>query len=43
MLIFFYEVSRALAAVEGAILLVDVSQGIQAQTVANLEIAQNKV
>lgn len=32
---FSYEVSRALEAVEGAILLVDVTQGIQAQTLAN--------
>lgn len=32
---FSYEVSRALAAVEGAILLVDASQGIQAQTLAH--------
>ncbi len=37
---FSYEVSRALAAVEGAILLVDVSQGIQAQTLVNLRLAQ---
>jgi len=37
---FSYEVSRALAAVEGAILLVDVSQGIQAQTLANFENAK---
>ncbi len=34
---FSYEVSRALAAVEGAILLVDGTQGIQAQTLANFE------
>ena len=32
---FSYEVSRALAAVEGAVLLVDVTQGIQAQTLAH--------
>lgn len=37
---FSYEVSRALVAVEGAILLVDVAQGIQAQTLANFRLAQ---
>ncbi|MGA2666893.1 MAG: translation elongation factor 4 [Patescibacteria group bacterium] len=37
---FSYEVSRSLAAVEGAVLLVDASKGIQAQTLANLHIAQ---
>lgn len=37
---FAYEVSRSLAAVEGAILLVDGTQGIQAQTLANLHLAQ---
>ncbi|MBI3631025.1 MAG: elongation factor 4 [Candidatus Sungbacteria bacterium] len=39
---FSYEVSRALAAVEGAILLVDATQGIQAQTLANLYAAREE-
>ena len=36
---FAYEVSRSLAAVEGAILLVDATQGVQAQTLTNLYFA----
>lgn len=37
---FSYEVSRALKAVEGSILLVDATQGVQAQTFTTLEMAQ---
>jgi len=37
---FSYEVSRSLAAVEGAILLVDATRGIQAQTLNNFELAK---
>ena len=39
---FSYEVSRSLAAVEGAILLVDGAKGIQAQTLSNLELARKQ-
>ncbi|MFC1625321.1 elongation factor 4 [Patescibacteria group bacterium] len=38
---FSYEVSRSLKAVEGVVLLVDATQGVQAQTVGNLEMARS--
>jgi len=39
---FSYEVSRSLAAVEGAVLLVDGTKGIQAQTLYNLDLARKQ-